>query len=113
MIYFLLLWAGGSFATACSITVVGKLGGRFKLWEMVVGALVWPLALLFAWRDHKKMVEVLDERVKVNWEAPQPVFVCPETLCPACRASFDAVMTRISECRTCTPLPSRDDEVQH
>lgn len=103
-----LLWIGGSLSTAIMISVVGKLGGRFKFWEMVAGALVWPAAPFLAWRDHGQMMK----EPQIIDDIPGTVFVCPETLCPACRASFDAVMTRITECRTCTPLP-RDEDLSH
>ncbi len=111
---FILFWFGGAFATACSVTVVSKAGGNFKAWEMVVGSVVWPLSLAFAWRDHKKMSETLDQRFKEAVDAcyealPQHVHVNREALCHACGLSFDAVMTRISECPTCTPLSNEHE----
>ncbi len=109
----LFFWMGGSVATALSITVVSKLGGNFKAWEMIVGSFFWPLVTYFAWRDYRRMTAEIDQRFKADIEnLPMHVHVDPEGLCPACRASFDAVLQRMTECRTCTPL-SRNTETEH
>lgn len=102
-------WFGGSFSTAYSITVVTKIGGTFKVWEMVVGSIFWPLALFFAWRDHKKMGEAIDRKFEEDFQHFQHVHVNRDVLCHACGTSFDAVMTRISECPACTPLSNEHE----
>lgn len=114
---FVVFWFGGSVASASSITLVSKLGGKFKTWAMIAGSLFWPVTLYFAWRDHRKMSAEITGQLKAGLDelyedVPHHVHVDPEELCPACRASFEAVMNRIFGCRLCTPLP-RNTETEH
>jgi hypothetical protein len=113
----LCFYFGGAVAIALQLLILGKFID-LTIFEMVMSTIIWPAGAVMTYLSRRKFLKHFNESVE---SAGFPQLTLPHPpredvelvdLCPACRASFDAVKARIFNCRICTPPPV-DRETEH